>query len=234
MTSLDDSVALFFNGYVRQSWVFDQALAFLSANHLMKGAVFMAIVWWAWFRSRRSQAHDREQIVVTLLSCLVALVLGRTLVLALPMRLRPMHQPELDLVLAYGLAPGDFDQLSSFPSDHAVLFFALATGLWFISRRVGVFAFAYAVVCIALPRLYLGIHYPSDILAGALIGIAVAVAGNVCFRNTGGVRRVAALSETTPQYFYPLSFLLTYQIAELFESSRWVVRGLFKLAMAVA
>jgi hypothetical protein len=56
---------------------------------------------------------------------------------------------------------------SSFPSDHACLFFALATGLCLISPVIGGLALLHASLIVSLPRIYLGLHYPTDVLAGA-------------------------------------------------------------------
>lgn len=233
MNSFDRGVIVFFNHAVRKSWVFDQAVAILSANHMLKGAVFMTIVWWAWFRKDPGHPHNREHIVATMFSCAVAMAVGRLLALTLPYRLRPLHDERLNLVLPYGVKLTDFDQLSSFPSDHAVLFFALATGLCFTSRRIGAFALAYAAVGIALPRLYLGFHYPSDILAGAMVGITIAFLGNRYLAQGKCVQAVVSLSQSAPHYFYPLFFLLTFQMAELFESSRWILGGMFKVVKGI-
>lgn len=59
----------------------------------------------------------------------------------------------------------------SFPSGHATFFFALATVLYAYDRRLGRWAFAAAVV-MGMSRVYVGVHWPSDILGGALIGMA--------------------------------------------------------------
>jgi undecaprenyl-diphosphatase len=62
---------------------------------------------------------------------------------------------------------------ASFPSDHATGAFALAFAMWLYDRTIGtVFLILAAVVAFA--RVFVGTHYPSDVLAGALIGIAVA------------------------------------------------------------
>src|SRR5436305_1770769 len=60
------------------------------------------------------------------------------------------------------------------PSDHAVLFALLAAGLWFQNRFIGCVAACCVMLLIWFPRVYLGIHWPSDILAGAFLGAALA------------------------------------------------------------
>lgn len=57
----------------------------------------------------------------------------------------------------------------SFPSDHATLVFVLAVSVFMINKKIGVI-FLVAAVLVSLGRVYVGVHYPSDILAGALIG----------------------------------------------------------------
>ena len=58
---------------------------------------------------------------------------------------------------------------SSFPSDHAIVAFAIATSLLFWNRRVGIAALVVAtLICIA--RVSVGVHYPTDVLVGAIVG----------------------------------------------------------------
>jgi undecaprenyl-diphosphatase len=80
--------------------------------------------------------------------------------------------------IPYGIKTATWEGWNSFPSDHTVLFFALATGIFFASRRAGVFMFIYVSAFIFLPRLYLGIHYPTDVLSGALVGISAGWVAN--------------------------------------------------------
>ena len=58
----------------------------------------------------------------------------------------------------------------SFPSGHALFFFALATAIFCQDKAWGTLFFVLAVL-IGLGRIAAGIHYPSDILGGAIIGI---------------------------------------------------------------
>lgn len=61
----------------------------------------------------------------------------------------------------------------SFPSGHVAFFFAMAMAIYFYNKKWGAWFFAGAVL-ISLARVAAGIHYPTDILAGAIIGILTA------------------------------------------------------------
>ena len=62
----------------------------------------------------------------------------------------------------------------SFPSGHTASAFAGATALLLHSRRPGLIALAYAVL-VGISRMYLCVHWPTDVIAGAAIGVLVAV-----------------------------------------------------------
>jgi membrane-associated phospholipid phosphatase len=64
----------------------------------------------------------------------------------------------------------------SFPSDHCVMAGAAAAGLLLVSRKIGLVAVV-AALLMAFARVYVGAHYPGDVLAGLLIGAAVAILG---------------------------------------------------------
>lgn len=64
----------------------------------------------------------------------------------------------------------------AFPSDHAVMAGAVAAGLWMVSRRLGVLA-TVAAVTMAAARVYVGAHWPGDVLAGLVLGAAVSLVG---------------------------------------------------------
>jgi undecaprenyl-diphosphatase len=63
----------------------------------------------------------------------------------------------------------------SFPSDHATASFAIAVAVLFFHRRLGV-AFLVAASAIAVSRVLIAMHYPSDVIAGAITGSVAAIA----------------------------------------------------------
>ena len=65
-------------------------------------------------------------------------------------------------------APIDY----SFPSGHTMTSFAAATILYYMNEKLGVAAYALAST-IAFSRLYLYVHYPSDVVAGLIIGVII-------------------------------------------------------------
>ena len=86
-------------------------------------------------------------------------------------RTRPYDVVEVDLLVA---KLHDF----SFPSGHTLVSFEAATALWFYHRKWGIAAFMLATL-IALSRLYLFVHYPTDVLVGAVLGIGIGLAACV-------------------------------------------------------
>ncbi|MEK9209521.1 MAG: phosphatase PAP2 family protein [Patescibacteria group bacterium] len=62
---------------------------------------------------------------------------------------------------------------ASFPSGHAAFFFGLATGIYFFNKKLSIAFFA-AAFLIGVSRVIAGIHWPFDIIAGAVVGLASA------------------------------------------------------------
>jgi undecaprenyl-diphosphatase len=71
----------------------------------------------------------------------------------------------------YGFAPLIGESGWSFPSAHAALFFALLIPVWYANKKWGWWYLA-AAALMAVARVYAGVHWPLDIVAGAIIGIA--------------------------------------------------------------
>ena len=62
------------------------------------------------------------------------------------------------------------ENYQSFPSGHAVFFFALATVIYSNDKRWGIF-FLVSAMLMGIARVAVGVHYPTDILGGVILGI---------------------------------------------------------------
>jgi len=227
MSALDSAVSHALASLNGLSPGFDAFVLALSSNALLKGGVMVALLWFAWFSDEqqacRARANRNRLVILSiLLSCMAAELLSRVLSNALPFRPRPLFDTGLPFKLPAGvtLESLNLSAQSSFPSDHAVLFFALATGIWLVSRRAGLFAFAWATFAIALPRLYIGLHYLSDLVAGALIGITIALVGAWLLPRTRVVKTAVLHARTHPAFFYPAFFLAKFQLATMLVDLR--------------
>ncbi len=79
-------------------------------------------------------------------------------------RIRPFQvMEEANLLLPY-------KESLSFPSGHTAFIFAISTVIFFYNKKAGVFLYALSFVG-GVARIFMGIHWPADIFAGALVGI---------------------------------------------------------------
>jgi|tagenome__1003787_1003787.scaffolds.fasta_scaffold20612883_1 undecaprenyl-diphosphatase len=229
MEAFDLAVIGWLNGFSRTNPTFDEFVHLIASNDLLKGDLLMALLWSAWMRQDSRIITGELLAVRTIAGALLAVVVGRGLQNMLPGRLRPMHEPAVNFVVPYYVHPVGLDGWSSFPSDHAVLFFALSTALFLINRPIGVMAYIWTIVVICAPRLYLGYHYPSDIAGGAVIGVLlmiVAMRVQVPAVVSGILTR---LQLRYPGWLFAGAFLITLQIATLFDSSRDLLSGAIKI-----
>lgn len=117
----------------------------------------------------------RETVLVVLGAGLVILLadqLSASVLKPLTMRLRPCHAPELaGLVhLPTGKCGGNY----GFVSSHAANFFGLAVLLGGVLRRGWILSLLLVVAAlVGYSRIYLGVHYPGDVLGGAMLGALI-------------------------------------------------------------
>jgi undecaprenyl-diphosphatase len=218
---LDKGIINFFNGHLSHSYEAFYDFQFISGDHLFKGGILMFILFYAWFKEGVGNVgNNRTLLLTTLFASMAAMGVSRGLTNFLPFNPRPLFDKSLHY-FDFPISQFGFDKLSSFPSDHAVLFTALSTGIVMVNRRLGIIAMAYTIIFILFPRLYLGYHWPSDIFAGMIIGALITF---VCLKLkfvTSLVERFSSsLMAKHPEIFYGLLFLLCYQIADMFDASR--------------
>ncbi|MFE1807942.1 MULTISPECIES: phosphatase PAP2 family protein [unclassified Streptomyces] len=145
-------------------WV-DALITGWSAYGLGVFALLMLVAWW---RARRAGAPAAVTALAVPLVTVLAFGVDSLLKLAVRED-RPCERLHA-LTLEACPAPGDW----SFPSNHAALASAAAFALLLVSRRLGLVAMV-AAVLMAASRVWVGVHYPHDVLIGFAVGALVAL-----------------------------------------------------------
>ncbi len=123
--------------------------------------LFVLIIFW-------KKGHFKRVVLVSLGSAFVA----RFAFLSIFRYLIYSPRPFLVLERVNILMNHEFE--SSFPSGHASFYFALATGVYLYNKKAGLIFLALAGL-MGFARIFVSVHWPLDILAGAILGWATAL-----------------------------------------------------------
>ncbi|MGV4980700.1 phosphatase PAP2 family protein [Streptomyces sp. NRAIS4] len=151
----------------------DGTIAVWSAYGLAVFALLMIVGWW---RARRDGATAAFTALTVPVAVVVAFAVNSA-VKPLVAEDRPCRGLAFRTLEACP-ARGDW----SFPSNHTAVAFAAAVALFFVSRRLGAVA-SVCALAMAASRVWVGVHYPHDVVAGAVVG------GLVGFLAMTGLRR---------------------------------------------
>jgi len=218
----DGYVSTAVSGWASHNDVINHAVYVASQTDFLTGGLMVALLYYCWFSS--NTVKSRVRLLLGFAAALVAAVASRLLQVSLPLRLRPMHAWDSGFQPLPGIDPALASHWGSFPSDHAALYFALAAVVWRQSRWLGLLAMLSALFGV-LPRVYLGLHYLSDVTAGAALGVGlVFMLGHFGPRTLA--HRAVAWTERRPGLAYGLAFLMSFEVATLFEDVRQVGRGI--------
>lgn len=119
-------------------------------------------------RHDRIGAHDKvvfSELMSVVMSMSVAWFISFIIKIITHVPRPFLVHPSSQLLFLYG-------GYNSFPSGHATIFFALATAIFYYNRIAGSVFYGFAIL-ISLSRVAAGIHYPIDIVVGAMIGVIV-------------------------------------------------------------
>jgi undecaprenyl-diphosphatase len=220
---MDHQITLFLNQFAERSGLFDSLVNLMSYTPLLNGVLFTSAIWLIWFRDKRDE--HRIHLVMGVVAVVLAGAVGRLLQLALPFRERPIRDAGLDFIVPIGVNRDVLSGHSSFPSDTAAWFFALATVIWFNDRTIGILAYVLAAVE-GLSRVYLGFHWPSDIACGAALGaFLVALSQRIPIPKLAN--HILQWERNATASFYALAFLVSYLVATVFDDVR-TIAGIVK------
>ncbi|MBP7253067.1 MAG: phosphatase PAP2 family protein [Alphaproteobacteria bacterium] len=226
----DAGVILFLNDFARQSVWLDAFAHGFTNNYLLKSASLIALIYWAWFQRYPDAIQQRAakaRLLIALLAAFAAPACARIFELLLPFRPRPLHEPLLHFIEPLFMREDVDRDWSSFPSDTMALIVPLVIGLFLVSRRIGWLALVIAVLA-ALARMYSGLHYPTDIMGGAALGVIAFVVLDRPWLKQKLTAPCFWLLEKYPQIFYVGFFLFTYQIANVFEQAFNIIKNVFR------
>lgn len=157
--SIDESIFYAFYNIAGQSALGDFLIIFLGEYLIyIVLVIFLGVAFHHWFKMG---IHVMEFYIFALLATTVAE--GASMVIKL---LTHRPRPFLEFSIPHLLTDGSY----AFPSGHTTLLFALATATYFFNKKLAYFIFICGLL-VGMGRIAGSVHYPSDILGGAILGI---------------------------------------------------------------
>ncbi|MDE2838529.1 MAG: phosphatase PAP2 family protein [Chloroflexota bacterium] len=180
---MDSAIVLFLNAGVGNVAPFDSLMKVLVSDYFVPvtGSLALVSLWMTGTHETRPLNQVTTIVAAAAIGCANAIT---TIINNVVERPRPFVDNDLATGLFY--SPTD----PSFPSNTASVGFALATAVFLRHRRLGGVLYALAF-CWGFARVYAGVHYPTDVLAGAAIGVVAALAMAALFRVLAFVPRYA-------------------------------------------
>ncbi|MFF2755760.1 phosphatase PAP2 family protein [Psychrobacillus sp. NPDC058041] len=159
---LDFQLFELINQFAGKNNLLDQTVILFSKYGLI--LLGLALLW-LWFTKTGDKQENRKIVLLAFTIAVIALGIDKLIEITY-FRPRPFvnHAVTL-LVQKSNLDP-------SFPSNHSAGSFALAFAIFWKRKKMGTMLLTFAFF-MAISRIYLGVHYPLDVMAGAIIALAV-------------------------------------------------------------
>lgn len=161
MKLLNEQIFYFFNSLAGQNSFLDSVIFFL-ANDLPWVMVFVTVVYFLFIKKSPKKFF------------MIAFMVGFSSVFTEILKWIIFRSPRPFVALSDVTQIIHISHFDSFPSQHAAVFAALATGVFLYNKTLGTWFFVTALL-IGLARIAGGAHFPFDVLVGFLIGIFVSL-----------------------------------------------------------
>lgn len=160
--NLDNQIFLIINGFVDKVPIFDDFTRLIVNEYFVPVSLALLILY-LWFAKHTQRGKRRQGLSLALFSIglvnVIIVILNQFVA-----RARPFDALDIKLLFYEPTDP-------SFPSNAAAVSFALASAIFFVDKRLGVFALSLATLY-SFSRIYAGVHFPSDVVVGAVIGVS--------------------------------------------------------------
>jgi undecaprenyl-diphosphatase len=204
------------NGAAGHPW-FDELVREVAGNMFPRVVVLAIPYIFLWF------AHDdeesRSRLIAGLFGPLLAILIARGVSLLFPFELRPMFDAASGYHMTGDVRGVDLENYSSFPSDTAAYSIAFTLGLWSVNRFASIVLTVLSAILFCISRIYVGVHYPSDIAVGWLIGIACAAVTNLPIMRKAG-KYILHLRDYSEPTFYAAGATILYELGETLYNVR--------------
>jgi undecaprenyl-diphosphatase len=234
MNAFDLRILSFINQFAHHSKLFDHCVVAFEGNNLLVYVPIMMIWSWKWFSNDSMEVRNRKLFVSTIIGCIfiaISFFVIRDMRFLTEFRPRPMLNPQINFQIPYGMEPKRGDYIlstSSFPSGHAALLFGLTFNLIYVSRRLGASCLVFSLI-VTLGRIFLGIHYPTDIIVGAFLGAGIVYIANGRFISNLLTRPIIKWSNHHPSSFYAAFFFITFNVADSLSNIAMILKQFLQL-----
>ena len=165
MAYADEKVFHWINGLAGRVSFFDRIIEWVVSDYMIPVALALVLVG-LWFAG--SDMLTRQRYQIGLFVALTSMALSSLAVYIINWQyFRPRPFVDHDVTLLF-YQPTD----SSFPANSMAATFGIAAAVWGVNRRIGT-VLLIAATLYGFARVYAGVHYPLDIVAGALIAVVI-------------------------------------------------------------
>jgi len=221
ITGLDREILLTLNAFGGGN----NTLWDLANNSLFRGfPVFFSLVA-LWFSS--DQPERRGRMLAGLLAVCLATMLSVWSQFHTAVHIRPILDLAIPLDTVIPRTP--WDRTNSFPSDTATLFFSLAAVVFVEKRTIGLLCFVWVAAIVAIPRVIVGFHYPSDIIGALVLGPALVFSFATLPYPRGLFERALRWFEGRLYIVHALLFIFLAEAFDLFPSLQALGKVLARL-----
>lgn len=203
---------------------------YLQGADLFKTVPLIAACIWCWYSTKSTDQKwlDRQRLLIGLTAACVSVALVMAIQKFIGHRPRPIYVSDFSFMSTAVGFRAEHD-VSSFPSDTSALAFALSTVIFFQNRQVGIAAYVWAVVFVLFPRMFVGLHYLSDVTAAALNGVACVIVAQIISERVS--LPIGEFVLKHKPWVYATSFVLFFEMAEMGGEIRPILDSAFKFIL---